>query len=305
MRSAHANFTAGGPSILTKALNSESTFIDLSEGNVLDAALLKKLCVALETNESVTHLNIANNLVGDEGCDAIGILLGINPRIIALNLSGCGISDLGACCILRCSRKFNKLQSINLSRNAIGDATLAELDRFVQNTDCLSELILTDTNITFKASVGFLETLLTNYTLLYCALPYTVGAALLAELKILLTRNWKRMTKLDSKVNALESVKECLLHETAVIKTQWKLQLSEDERCSGRARSLAPTVAEWRDESVQKNLMCLAVLDRKAKFQQELLQESRKVRQQTTHVSPRLPSPRTTRTTSSSSSRRR
>ncbi len=253
------------PSALSKALNGESTIVDFSKDTVLDIVLLRKLCTALENNESVTHLNLSNNKFGDEGCELIGTLLAANSNIIAINMSGCGMTDLGACCILRCSRKFSKLQSINFSRNAIGDATMYEVDRLVHSTTCLSELVLTDTGVSFAAAVKLLETMLSNYTLLYCALPFSVGCSLLDEVKLILTRNWKRITKLDGKLSTLVSVKDCLKHEAAVMDSQWKTELADEE--TARTRAFAPSVADWQDASMQNSLMCLTVLDKKTKFQ--------------------------------------
>jgi hypothetical protein len=252
-------------------LDFDGPVIDLSNcPNVLDDTLWSELALRLHHNERLTHLNLSNNVINIDMAETLGTLLTVNPHIRVLTLANCSLTDAGATLIVRCARKFKSIQSLNLSRNLhIADAFLAELEKLLQLSSCLAELVLMDTSISFGAMVNVVQAMVANTSLLYCTLPFHLGHAILDEVDKIMHRNWKLQQHVDRAAQTYDAVQDLASRERRLRDTKWKIPevpTSSGPNASHRLRTVEATRSDWTDPSAKAQLLFLTLLDKKAKF---------------------------------------
>ncbi|KAF5833356.1 flagellar associated protein [Dunaliella salina] len=107
---------------LAKALESNETltYLDVSN-NGLDDDKVRMLASGLVENMSITHLNISHNKVADRGMRALAKLLDMRSVIAVLELQDNQIHTEGAKSLARVLKTNQALTSLNLRLNRMGD----------------------------------------------------------------------------------------------------------------------------------------------------------------------------------------
>ena len=227
-----------------------------------------ELCRGLAGLESLTSLDLSHNPdIGDDGAEAIAAMLAQTPSLTSLSVSHCSISDWGVVCLTRGARRHHTLAVLDLSSNPFGDAGLNELSRFVAQDTAITELVMTDTHLTLQGALLLAEAMISNGSLLYVSLPFSVGFPLLHEVDKLLRRNWMRRNGYDQRV-ALATILVKSLDAT-LRKREERLRCIQPcvEPPMSRIRhapSNGATIEDWRDDVVAGPLMCLALLDKRS-----------------------------------------
>ncbi len=80
----------------------------------------KALAEALETNATLTSINLTENNIGDEGAKALAEGLKTNATLTSINLGGNNIGDEGAKALAEVLKTNKTVTSINLLGNKIG-----------------------------------------------------------------------------------------------------------------------------------------------------------------------------------------
>lgn len=272
----HMNSTTR--SVEETLLDFDAPVIDLSKyPDVLDNSLWSELANRLQQNERVTHLNLSNNRMNNDMAEALGTLLTVNPHIRVLTLSNCELTDAGATVIVRCARRFKSIQSLNFSKNpGVADVFLTELEKLLQLSNCLAEIVLMDTNVSFRGMVNVVQAMVANRSLLYCTLPFHLGHAILGEVDKIMHRNWQLQQHIDRAAQTYDAVQDLASRERRLRDTKWKIPdvpTSSGANGSPRLRTIDATRSEWTDPTAKTQLLFLTLLDRKAKATDEAKQE--------------------------------
>jgi hypothetical protein len=110
----------------TLQTNTTLTSLDL-ENNDIGAAGATALATALQTNTTLTSLDLANNNIGAAGATALATALQTNTTLTSLNLDGNYIGASGATALAMALQTNVILTSLNLVNNRIGDAAAVAL----------------------------------------------------------------------------------------------------------------------------------------------------------------------------------
>jgi Ran GTPase-activating protein (RanGAP) involved in mRNA processing and transport len=100
------------------------------------------LAHALHGNESVTHMNLANNTFESDGAKALADWLATNPPLVELSLAGNSIGDLGVEYLSAALQKNTHLAKLNLANNGIGDRGVEYLLDALKFNDALQVLVI-------------------------------------------------------------------------------------------------------------------------------------------------------------------
>jgi hypothetical protein len=224
--------------------------------------LCAELCSVIVFNDRVTSLDLSHNNLGDDGAEVLAKLMSQKKNVLALNVSHNGITDAGVVLLMRAARKHVLLQSLNIASNAVGDASVLEITRLVEMSDCITELVLIDTQVSVRGALALAQAMINNESLMYVSLPFTLGCDVLNEIQCILTRNWGRLHKVDEQLGAASVMAGLAQHRADRQQLQWKSAQPRAEPTSSRVLTVNAPLADWADASVRPALLYLSLLDR-------------------------------------------
>jgi hypothetical protein len=255
--------------------NVDFTAHEIRLSNVcMGAELCGELCDALHENESVGALDLSHNVIGDDGAEHVARLLAANKGVVSLNLSHNRISDAGAIVIARAARRHATLQSLNLAGNPVSDPGLAEISRLLTVTTQLRELVLIDTAITIRGALDLANSMVNNFSLTFCTLPFCLGFSVLEEVQRIMLRNYAKLSRLDEQVRVAAAAATVLVQKQRHRDEQWKVTQPRTEPRDSRLSTVNAPLRDWQDAVQRPTLMYLNLLDRRS---QEVEREDRRV----------------------------
>ncbi|KAL0208034.1 hypothetical protein P9112_010621 [Eukaryota sp. TZLM1-RC] len=151
---------------LARALESNSTLtqLNLSDNNIADEGA-SSLARALESNYTLTQMNLSDNNIADEGASSLARALESNYTLTQLNLSDNNIADEGASSLARALESNYTLTQLNLSDNNIADEGASSLARALESNSTLTQLNLSDNNIGYEGASALAHAVERNFTL--------------------------------------------------------------------------------------------------------------------------------------------
>ena len=126
---------------------------------------IKDLVDILNTNATITTLDIGSNQFGDEGATALAEAVKINTTLTTLNISGNNIRNDGAIVLAAVLKENNTLTKLDISRNYIGDPGAKALAEALKVNQTLTELYISNNSIGDFGAKDLAEALQTNKTL--------------------------------------------------------------------------------------------------------------------------------------------
>ena len=121
--------------------NTTMTVLNIMTCSISDEGA-ESLARALAVNRSLQELNIRDNEIGDNGIAHIATALQTNTTMTGLNITQCSISDKGAESLAIALAVNKSLQDLNISRNKIGDNGIAHIATAIQTNTTLVYLHL-------------------------------------------------------------------------------------------------------------------------------------------------------------------
>ena len=130
--------------------------LDLRNCNVFDedAGWLEAM---LQTNTTLSSLNLRRNHLGEAGGAAIGRALQTNTTLSSLDLSFNNLGETGGAAIGRALQTNTALSSLNLQGNILGEAAGAAIGQALQTNTTLSSLNLESNKLGFTARCALLD----------------------------------------------------------------------------------------------------------------------------------------------------
>ena len=158
-------------------------------GENLGNAEAKMLADALQSNTSLTYLNLSYNQISDEGVRVLASALRTHPSLKRLDLQGNQISDEGVKALANGLRTNMKLEYLSLESNQIGDDGVKALARSLQANTILQSLILHSNQIGNEGVKALANALESNTSVEIVSLQSNLigdegGRALLNALKV-------------------------------------------------------------------------------------------------------------------------
>ena len=173
---------AGSAHELGSSLELQTLRFRNSRINAADAVVLADV---LQSNTTVTKLDLSDNAIGAAGAVGLAEVLKSNTTLTVLNLSYSGIGGAGAAGLAEALKSNTTLTVLNLSYNGIGDAGTAGLAEALKSNTTLTVLNLSYNSIGGAGAAGLAEALKSNATLTVLNLSHNgiggAGAARLAE----------------------------------------------------------------------------------------------------------------------------
>ena len=154
--------------LMAKALESSETLthLDLSN-NLLDDDKVRMVCSGLVDNISVIHLDLSKNKIADRGARAISKLLDSRSCITFLDLSDNQIHAEGGKSMARALRENRSLLSLSLRLNRIGDDAGRSLCDALRNSSTLERLNLSANSLGSQTATSLATQLRFNQSLKY------------------------------------------------------------------------------------------------------------------------------------------
>ncbi len=154
--------------LMAKALESSETLthLDLSN-NLLDDDKVRMVCSGLVDNISVIHLDLSKNKIADRGARAISKLLDNRSCITFLDLSDNQIHAEGGKSMARALRENRSLLSLSLRLNRIGDDAGRSLCDALRNSSSLERLNLSANSLGSQTATSLATQLRFNQSLKY------------------------------------------------------------------------------------------------------------------------------------------
>ena len=154
--------------LMAKALESSETLthLDLSN-NLLDDDKVRMVCSGLVDNISVIHLDLSKNKIADCGARAISKLLDNRSCITFLDLSDNQIHAEGGKSMARALRENRSLLSLSLRLNRIGDDAGRSLCDALRNSSSLERLNLSANSLGLQTATSLATQLRFNQSLKY------------------------------------------------------------------------------------------------------------------------------------------
>ncbi|XP_078087474.1 NACHT, LRR and PYD domains-containing protein 3-like isoform X2 [Mustelus asterias] len=134
------------------------------EENILTDCGAKDLVSALNTNQSLTYLNLNNNKLGDTGVKLLSEALR-NPdcKVQKLWLADCGLTASCAEDLAFTLSKNQSLIELNLSSNKLGDSGVKNLSAALASPDCrIQKLLLNEVGLTSSCAKNLVSALNAN-----------------------------------------------------------------------------------------------------------------------------------------------
>ena len=164
--------------------NHSLTSLDLSS-NEVGAAGASALANALQNNQSLTYLYFHYNQVGDAGASALANALQNNHSLTSLNLSFNKVGAAGASALATALQTNHSLTSFYLYSNEVGDAGASALANALQNNQSLTKLDLRNNQVGDAGASALANAIQYNHSLTYFSLWYNqvgdAGASALAN----------------------------------------------------------------------------------------------------------------------------
>ncbi|KAL0205150.1 hypothetical protein P9112_000457 [Eukaryota sp. TZLM1-RC] len=151
---------------LTRALESDSTLttLDLQYNNITSEGA-SALGRALERNSTLTTLDLRSKNITDEGASALARALETNSTLTTLDLRSNNITDEGASALARALETNSTLTTLDLHNNQITDEGAGALARALESNSTLTKLDLWGNNITAEGAIALAHALESNSTL--------------------------------------------------------------------------------------------------------------------------------------------
>eukprot|EP00798_Chlamydomonas_sp_ICE-L_P006722 gene6722-3393_t len=146
---------------LAKSLetNETLTYLDLSN-NGLDDDKVRMLASGLIENLSITHLNLSHNKIADRGMRALAKLLDSKSVISLLELQDNQIHTEGAKSLARALKVNQALISVNLRLNRMGDEGCKVVCDAIRNNQTIERFNMAANSAGEKETLGALSTLI-------------------------------------------------------------------------------------------------------------------------------------------------
>ena len=219
--------------------------LDLADNNLFelesigdaDAAVLAS---ALETNTTLTNLNLAHNNIGFAGAESLATALKTNTTLTNLDLSWNNLGPAGAELLATSLKTNTTLTNLNLSRNKLGPAGAESLAKALKTNTTLTNLDLSSNNLGPASAESLATALKISSTLTNVNLSdNNLGPTVAKSLATALITNTS-VTNLNLSVNNLgpagaESLATALKTNT----TLTNLDFSGNNLAFGGAESLA------------------------------------------------------------------
>eukprot|EP00039_Didymoeca_costata_P009048 m.119890 g.119890 ORF g.119890 m.119890 type:complete len:1150 (+) comp14337_c0_seq3:394-3843(+) len=110
--------------------------------NSLQAEDVDKVCLGMEEIESLTHLRIPCNNLGDGAAKRLGDTLKTLPNLQVLDLKSIGMKYNGFKDLFSCIGQLTSLEELRLESNNLGDKGVTVLAKELTNMTCLRTLML-------------------------------------------------------------------------------------------------------------------------------------------------------------------
>ena len=120
---------------------------------------------SLKTNSTLLELNLNYNNIGDDGVTKIGDALKLNTSLISLQLSNNDFTEVGSSNLLESLSVNDSLTSLCLNSNIVGDKSLLTLSSILRSNHGLSRLELYQAGITSEGAMALADGLRDNNTL--------------------------------------------------------------------------------------------------------------------------------------------
>ena len=219
--------------------------LDLADNNLYelegigdaDAAVL---AVALETNTTLTNLNLAHNNLGFAGAESLAAALKTNTTLTNLDLSWNNLGPAGAELLATALKTNTTLTNLNLSRSKLGPAGAESLAKALKTNTTLTNLDLSGNNLGPASAESLATALNISSTLRNVNLSdNNVGPTVAESLATALKTNTS-LTNLNLSVNNLGSAgTESLSTALKTNTTLRNLDLSGNNLGPAGAESLA------------------------------------------------------------------
>ncbi|CAH3195902.1 unnamed protein product, partial [Porites evermanni] len=202
-----------------------------------DAAVL---AVALETNTTLTNLNLAHNNLGFAGAESLAAALKTNTTLTNLDLSWNNLGPAGAELLATALKTNTTLTNLNLSRSKLGPAGAESLAKALKTNTTLTNLDLSGNNLGPASAESLATALNISSTLRNVNLSdNNVGPTVAESLATALKTNTS-LTNLNLSVNNLGSAgAESLSTALKTNTTLRNLDLSGNNLGPAGAESLA------------------------------------------------------------------
>jgi len=139
--------------------------LKLHDGN-LSAANVAVLADVLESNTTVTELNLCHNDIGDPGVASLACKLQSITTLKVLKLSSNGIGDAGAADLARALKFNTRLTDLYFSSNCIGEAGAKCVADALKSNKTLTDLDLSFNEIGDAGAAALADGLKSNTTLI-------------------------------------------------------------------------------------------------------------------------------------------
>ena len=213
---------------------------DRIEGEGIGDATAAVLATALETNTTLTNLNLSGNNLGPSSAESLATALKTNTSLSNLNFSGNNLGPAGAESLATALKTNTALTNLNLYFNNLGPAGAESLATALKTNTTLTNLNMSVNNLGPGGAESLATVLKTNTTLTNLDLSgNNLGPADAESLATALQKN-KTLTNLNLSVNNLgpagaESLAKALETNT----TLTNLDLMRNNLGSAGAESLA------------------------------------------------------------------
>ena len=185
------------------------TVIELRDNNI-NQHHADDLTLLLEAHREATSLDLAQNRIGENGCEALASWLRHPLSCIReLNLSANALGDRAMARLTRGLLKTHSLKEINLSNNTIGDNGAILLASYISSSSCTTSTILLPWNqIGSRGGMSLAEALANNSTVEICSLQFNNLGKIYGCFFTVLEHNTK-LQFLDLSFNGTASVEDC------------------------------------------------------------------------------------------------
>ena len=202
-----------------------------------DAAVL---AVALETNTTLTNLNLAHNNLGFAGAESLATALQTNTTLTNLDLSWNNLGPAGAELLATALKTNTTLTNLNLSRNKLGPAGAESLAKALKTNTTLTNLDLSGNTLGPASAESLVKALKISSTLANVNLSdNNLGPTVAESLATALKTNTS-LTNLNLSVNNLGPAgAESLVTALKTNTTLTNLDLSGNNLGFASAESLA------------------------------------------------------------------
>ena len=121
----------------------------------------------------VTELDIGDNYIGDKAIALISTALQTNTTMTKLNISGCNMSDDGAESLARALTVNKTLQELDVQYNNISDTGIAHIATALRTNNTLKMLSISGETITDEGALSLAAALTANSSLEYLELHWS------------------------------------------------------------------------------------------------------------------------------------